>query len=60
MALVTEDEVSLEQLLLDPNNYRFQDTDDFVRAEEHRFHEESVQLRTYNPLGQNTRICLCT
>lgn len=39
--------VPLDALLLDPNNYRFQDYEDFVRADESRFHEGSVQDRTY-------------
>ncbi len=38
-----EKSVQLEHLLLDPNNYRFQDSQDFVLAVEDRFHEESVQ-----------------
>jgi hypothetical protein len=42
-----DERVSLDSLLLDPNNYRFQDYEDFVRAEESRFHEPAVQDRTY-------------
>jgi hypothetical protein len=37
----------LDSLLLDPNNYRFQDYDDYIQADESRFHEASVQERTY-------------
>lgn len=39
--------VSYKQLLFDPNNYRFQDSPDFVYAEERRFHEISVQNRAF-------------
>jgi hypothetical protein len=35
--------LSPDALLLDPNNYRFQDTENFVYAAEDRFHEDSVQ-----------------
>lgn len=40
-------EADLDQgsLLLDPNNYRFQDLADFKYASEERFHEASVQER---------------
>ena len=43
-----EDELPLSQLLFDPNNYRFQDRDDWVRADSARYAEESVQQRAYN------------
>ena len=33
----------LKKLLLDPNNYRFHDEDDFVFAADQRFHEDRVQ-----------------
>lgn len=36
-------ELPLEKLLLDPNNYRFHEEDDFVFAAGHRFHEDRVQ-----------------
>lgn len=35
----------VSQLLLDPNNFRFQDEGDFVRADSARFAEQSVQER---------------
>lgn len=35
--------LSLEKLLLDPNNYRFHEENDFVFAAGHRFHEDRVQ-----------------
>ena len=47
MTHLNDKPVALEALLLDPNNYRFQDYDDFVRADESRFHEPSVQDGTY-------------
>lgn len=46
MATFKEDRVPYTKLLLDPNNYRFHDSTDFVRAEESRFHEQGVQDRT--------------
>ena len=42
-----------EQLLLDPNNYRFQELDEFVYADEQRFHEPQVQARAYSRLKQS-------
>jgi hypothetical protein len=45
MAEFTSEQVPLDSLLLDPNNYRFQDETDFVFAEPARFHEETVQVR---------------
>lgn len=47
MAQLTEAEVNLDDLLLDPNNYRFQADEDFVRADEARSHEDTVQSRAY-------------
>jgi hypothetical protein len=43
-----ETTVNLQHLLLDPNNYRFQDEQTFLFADEKRFHEPSVQERAYN------------
>lgn len=48
-----EQYIELEKLLLDPNNFRFQDIDDFVYADEARFHENSVQTRAYNRMKQS-------
>lgn len=47
MAGATYDEtaVPVEQLLLDPNNFRFQDEEEWVRADPERFAEPSVQER---------------
>lgn len=47
MPAFTEQRVPYTQLLLDPNNYRFQDRSDFQLADERRFHEASVQARAY-------------
>lgn len=49
MAL-TEEALPLSSLVLDPNNYRFQDADGFVVASEDRFHEGTVQRRTLERL----------
>ena len=46
-------ELSLQQLLLDPNNYRFHEDQDFVEAAEHRFHEHGVQERTWRRLRED-------
>lgn len=43
-------ELAPEDLLLDPNNLRFQDSPSFLRATEDRFHEEGVQRRAYERL----------
>ena len=40
-----ETTLPIRSLLLDPNNYRYQDEPSFVTADERRFHEESVQDR---------------
>jgi hypothetical protein len=40
-----ETTVPIRSLLLDPNNYRYQDEPGFITADERRFHEESVQDR---------------
>ncbi|MGO9606204.1 MAG: ParB N-terminal domain-containing protein [Candidatus Binataceae bacterium] len=50
MAKYKEENISHEDLLFDPNNYRFQDSPDFVEAEEDRFHEPSVQRKAYRSL----------
>jgi hypothetical protein len=47
MAQLTEEEVQLGDLLLDPNNYRFHADEDYVRADDARVHEDTVQDRTY-------------
>ena len=56
---LNEISVSPRELLLDPNNYRFQDLGDYVRVDLDRLHEEAVQAKarlrirggdTLNPL----------
>lgn len=43
-------DVELGRLLFDPNNFRFQDKDDWVLADPTRFGEESVQSKAYQRL----------
>lgn len=50
MVQLSEEDVPLEDLLLDPNNYRFQDELDFAAASEARFSEDTVQERAYQRL----------
>lgn len=45
-----EKELPVSSLLLDPNNFRYQDESGFVTADERRFHEESVQDRAFRRL----------
>lgn len=45
MSTLRMDRIDQSKLLLDPNNYRFQDIENFVYAKEDRFHEDSVQER---------------
>ena len=42
-----EKHIELNDLLLDPNNFRYQESDDFVYADEARFGEPQVQTRAY-------------
>jgi len=51
-----EDKLSLDVLLFDPNNYRFQETKDFVYANRERFHEEGVQERAYKTLKDTPKL----
>ena len=48
----------IDSLLLDPNNYRFQDSPDYVYADEQRFHESSVQDRAYRRLRSDSSLGL--
>ena len=50
---LTSEEIEPDKLLLDPNNYRFQDADGFVVAADDRFHEASVQTRAYERLKKD-------
>jgi ParB-like nuclease family protein len=45
-----ETTLDVENLLLDPNNFRFQDEAGYVTADAARFHESSVQDRAYRRL----------
>lgn len=45
--------VPLTRLLLDPNNYRFHDDQDYVAADPERFHETGVQMRAYTRLRED-------
>lgn len=56
MPAYREDKLRADQMLLDPNNYRFQDTDDFVSADPSRFHEKSVQERAYRVLRETASV----
>lgn len=46
--------ISLDDLLLDPNNYRLQEQDDFVLCAENRFHLERVQAGTLRRLQKES------
>ncbi len=45
-----ETELPISSLLLYPNNFRYQDEQGFVTADEKRFHEETVQERAFTRL----------
>jgi hypothetical protein len=47
MAQLKEDQIAVVDLLLDPNNFRFQDESGYVTADANRFHEQTVQERAY-------------
>lgn len=47
---LTEKDLPVGKLLLDPNNYRFQDDPSFSLADPKRFYEETVQERAYRRL----------
>ncbi|WP_044499476.1 ParB N-terminal domain-containing protein [Pseudomonas saudimassiliensis] len=48
-----ERHIALDDLLLDPNNFRYQESDDFVYADEARFGESQVQAKAYARLKQS-------
>lgn len=56
MPAYKEDKLALSVLLFDPNNYRFQETKDFVYAESNRFHENGVQERAYKTLKDTPKL----
>lgn len=41
---------AIGELLLDPNNYRFRDEEDYIDVAAHRYHEELVQTRAWSKL----------
>ncbi|MDE2980811.1 MAG: hypothetical protein OXU74_06415 [Gemmatimonadota bacterium] len=53
MPQLTPKHVPPDQLLLDPNNLRFQDSSGFLRAEEDRFAEPGVQASAYRRLKES-------
>ncbi|MFZ2473083.1 MAG: ParB N-terminal domain-containing protein [Methanothrix sp.] len=48
-----QENISSEDLLFDPNNFRFQDEKNFIYANKERYHEESVQIRAYQRLKKD-------
>ena len=50
MSTLTPKNVAPSDLLLDPNNLRFQDSSGFLLAAENRFHESGVQDQAYKRL----------
>lgn len=50
---LTDTTADVGNLLLDPNNYRYQDEPGFRTASADRFHEENVQLRAAQRLRQS-------
>lgn len=50
MPTYKEDKLPIANLLLDANNYRFQETENFVYADAARLHETTVQQRAYRTL----------
>lgn len=50
--------VDISQLLLDPNNYRFQDAADFVFADSKRFAEDTVQNKAFERLRSEALVPL--
>lgn len=50
MPKLRDADLSHDQMLLHPNNYRYQDNPDFLYIDETRFHEPGVQTRAYRRL----------
>lgn len=50
------DEINPDHLLLDPNNFRFQDSSNFLLAADDRFHEEGVQQRANQRLRSEEKL----
>ena len=51
-----EDDLDSGALLLDPNNYRFQDLEGFVYAAKERYHEDSVQEKALQRLRREENL----
>lgn len=49
-------QISPTNLLLDPNNFRFQDSGSFQVVNERRFHEDTVQSSTFRRLVENEKL----
>jgi len=58
MTQLREETLRLDQLLLDPNNYRFQDDPEYVAADDARFAEAGVQDRAYRRLRNESLTAL--
>lgn len=58
MPIFKETTLPRTHLLLDPNNYRYQDQPDFVWAGDNRFHLDTVQERAYRRLRDDMLIAL--
>lgn len=56
MTLLEPTNLSSDELLFDPNNYRFQDNEGYVPAAEDRFHENNAQARAYDRLRKDEGI----
>ena len=51
-----EANLSIDDLIFDPNNYRFQDVKGFFSAAPGRFHETTVQERAYKALKESSNV----
>ena len=56
MPTLTPKSVSPSDLLLDPNNFRFQDSSGFLLAAQNRFHEPGVQDQAYKRLRESENL----
>ena len=52
MSKLVDTTVRVERLVVDPNNFRFQDSRNYVPANESRFQEDSVQKRALDRLSK--------
>jgi hypothetical protein len=58
MTTYTTSEISPENILLDPNNFRYQDVEGFVYCDSERFHEEAVQNQAFLRLAKEENLPL--